>query len=163
MRTSRLRFRLIIFFGLCFLTILGWGYTKFRSLPDERVLGEWKVDTVATLKDWEARQPLSEQRKLFWAETWEDYRLTWYKDRYTTLFRDDSSRVFYKVRKRGADKLVILESGKPAKQKVIHFAGEGRIWIEFAEGSEKRQYFKRVSTKPAGKESKPALALVLGQ
>ncbi len=165
MSVRRLKIKLTIFFTVCLLGLAWWSFNIYRQLPDERLLGSWKVDAEATLKDWNARTSLSDSRARFWRDTWRDVEVTYYKDRYVTQFRTEAKRQFFSTRARGKNQVVIRETinGKPTDV-VIHFEGPDRIWVPFAEGDNRRQYYTRATQAedfaPQHNSSSPGLAAI---
>lgn len=146
MSARSLRIKLILLFILAFLGVGIWGAWTFATLPDERILGEWRVDTAATLAEWRKHKQLTPAREQFWARTWEDVQITYYPDRYTTRFRETAARSFYKVRSRGQNEIVIREKTRSGAVRdiTIQFDGPDRIWIPNDAGPELRQCLYRV-------------------
>lgn len=165
MSVRRLKLKLTIFFLICFAALGWWSFNLYRQLPDERLLGAWKVDVDATLTDWRSRAPLSDSKAKFWRETYRDTEVTFYKDRYVTTFRSEARRQFFDMRSRRKNEVVIREviEGKPVDV-VIHFDGPDRIWKSFAPGEARREYYTRAGSTeeitPQKGASSPGLAAI---
>ncbi len=132
--------------------IIWYKFLKDRPKTDDRLLGAWESAVELTLLDMESHRDLSPEQRDFWRDTLSATSVHYYPTYISLKQKATGQRLPYEVVDKDDDRLTLrVWDGDQALTYPLVFEENNQIyWRPLAEGSDIRQYFRRIEPETDG-------------